>query len=655
HHEDSMFTQRRMNALALLLSLITPAFAAGQSASAPITQASPEQLRGWLKQYPDADANRDGTLTVEEAEAYRQKLVGRQVREAGESGVRHEYTFATMSDGVRIALAVGYPKDFDPNGESRQWPAIFMTCGYTSATTPVDPAGYGEQCVTVVASLRGTGASGGELSPWRPRTWQDGYEIIENWIVKQPWSNGRVGIEGYSWPGLMGFLTATTNPPSLKAVCVGGLIDDFYRGICYPGGVRNSGFPVDWLNNYYRADGPFGSGAAAMQARGLDDAAYGAIAEGRPVRDLTRDILWDLLHEPLDGPKWHVQNLATYAEQIRAPIMIGHAWQDEQTGPGGWQLWKRVPEDVPKRLFLTNGNHGVGPTPGADRDAWFAQWLLDRPDAEAVDPARRVECYFETRCEVRGGPGIRGEPLFAADFPLPGTRFTRYYLREGGALSTNSPPADEAADRYAVTHAPPSGAESRVLYRLPFEEPAAICGPAVLSLWATLTTIDTDFYVLLADEAPDGTFYGLQRGLLRASHRAIDPERSDYVECDGARQLIRPHHPHTSLQPVAPQEATEYQIEIPSLGHVFRPGHKLALVIMRPIEGDWIGVTKSGAPSYRYDSHPPPGTVTILHDAAHPSSLLLPVLPELPPLPDPPVTIDQQAGLQPAGDRDAVR
>lgn len=650
-----MLTKRWMAASALLLSLVALASAAGQVPSAPITKASPEQLGSWLKQYPDADANRDGSLTVEEAEAYRQKLVQRQAQESGTSGLRHEYTFATMTDGVRIALSVGYPKGFDPSGRSRKWPAIFITCGYTFATAPVDPAGYGEQCVTVVASLRGTGASGGELSPWRPRTWQDGHEIIENWIVKQPWSNGRVGIEGYSWPGLMGFLTATTNPPSLKAVCVGGLIEEFYRGICYPGGIRNSGFPVDWLNNYHRLDGPFGSGLAAMQARGLDDGAYRSIVESRPVRDLTQDILWDLLHEPLDGPKWQAQNLATYAAQIRAPIMIGHAWQDEQTGPSGWQLWKRVPEDVPKRLFLTNGNHGVGPTPVADRDAWFAHWLLDRPTAEAVDPARRVECYFETRCEVRGGPGIRGEPLFAADFPLPGTRFTRYYLREGSTLSTNSPQKDEAADRYAVTHAPPRGAESRVLYRLQFEEPTAICGPAVLSLWATLTTIDTDLYVLLADEAPDGTFYGLQRGLLRASHRALDPERSDYVECDGCKQLVRPHHPHTSLQPVTPHEPTEYQIEIPAFGHVFRPGHTLALVITRPMEGDWIGVTKSGAPSYRYDSCPPPGKVTILRDAAHPSSLLLPVLPELPPLPDPPVPIDQQAGLQPAAGRDAVR
>ncbi len=41
-----------------------------------------------------------------------------------------------------------------------------------------------------------------------------------------------------------------------------------------------------------------------------------------------------------------------------------------------------------------------------------------------------------------------------------------------------------------------------------------------------------------------------------------------------------------------------------------------------------------------------PATVTILHAPAHPSRLLLPVLSELPPLRDPPVPVDQQAGIQ---------
>jgi hypothetical protein len=185
-----------------------------------------------------------------------------------------------------------------------------------------------------------------------------------------------------------------------------------------------------------------------------------------------------------------------------------------------------------------------------------------------------------------------------------------------------------------------------VRYQLKFAEPTAICGPAVLTLWAQLTTVDTDFGVLVADQGPDGKLFGLQRGLLRASHRALDRQRSDYTEADGQRLLVRPHHPHDRVEPVTPGEPTEYQIEIFACGHVFRPGHQLALIITRPPADDPIGATRSGSPSYRYDSHPPPGKVTILHDAEHPSSVLLPVLPELPPLGADPVPLDQQAGLQ---------
>jgi uncharacterized protein len=646
-----MSTKRSVMGLALLLSLLLAAPLTAQAVSPPISQASSEQLRQWLRQYPQADANRDGELTVEEAERYRQKLAGDKARSDGQSapGFRHEYTFATMTDGVKIALAVGYPRGFDPADAGRKWPVIFRTCGYPGVTVPANPAEYGDRYVTVQASIRGSGASGGALSPWKPRTWQDGYEIIENWTVKQPWSNGKVGIHGFSWPGLVGFLTATTQPPSLKAVCVGGLIDDFYRGIGYIGGVRNCGFPVDWINNFYRADGPFGSGAAARDGRGLDEAAYQAIVAGRPPYDLTQDLLWLLLHEPLDGPGWREQSLRTYAARIRTPILITHAWQDEQTGPTGWQLWKRVPDDVPKRLVVGQGNHGTCPSPVGGPAAWFGHWLLDEPDALTADPPRRVECYFESRGSVNGGPIVRNPPLLACDFPLPRTRWTRYYLRSGDKLDATAPEPAEPGDAYRVLHSSAIGADQLACYLLKFDEPTAICGPAVLTLWATLTTLDTDFYVLLADQGPDGRLFGLQRGLLRASHRAWDRTRSDYVESEGQRLLVRPHRSHDRVEPVVPHEPVEYQIEIFAVGHVFRPGHKLALVITRPPADDPIGTTKSGSPSYRYDSHPPPATVTILHDTEHPSSLLLPLLPELPPLADPPVPIDQQAGLQPAG------
>ncbi len=252
----------------------------------PIDGASAEQLRQWLKEYPQADANHDGVLSVAEARAYYEKIQWERLeKQASHIGkFRHEFTFATMSDGVKIALAIGYPKGFDPADRRRKWPAILQMCGYTFVTVPGDPAEYGHGCVTVHASIRGSGVSGGQLNPWQSRTWQDGYEIIENWIVKQPWSNGKVGIHGYSWPGLMGFLIATTRPPSLKAVCIGGLFSDCYRDIGYVGGIRNYGFPIDWLNRCYASDGPFGSGFAAAGARGLDRASYLSIVNSRPAQ-----------------------------------------------------------------------------------------------------------------------------------------------------------------------------------------------------------------------------------------------------------------------------------------------------------------------------------------------------------------------------------
>jgi predicted acyl esterase len=243
---------------------------------------------------------------------------------------------------------------------------------------------------------------------------------------------------------------------------------------------------------------------------------------------------------------------------------------------------------------------------------------------------------------------VGGPFLAAGDFPLPDTRWTRFYLRDGNKLSITEPSPAEKPDSYQVTFQNVRTPAERFTYQLEFPEPTVICGPAVLTLWATLTNLDTDFFVLLSDVAPDGKSYGLQRGLLRASHRSLDPERSDYVTVAGQKVLIRPHHPHNRPEPVTPHVPCEFQIEIPALGHVFRPGHKLAMTITRPPLADPIGVTKSGVPSYQYDSHPPAGTVTILHDAEHPSRLLLPLLPKLPPVPSDPVPLPRQAGLQEA-------
>ena len=115
-----------------------------------------------------------------------------------------------MDDGVQIALAVAFPTGFDPADTTTKWPALFEMDGYEGGALPVSPASWGGHYVTIHASLRGTGCSGGAFDLFSARSAQDGHDIIDGWIANQPWSNGDVGIIGHSYPGLTGFWVHVT-------------------------------------------------------------------------------------------------------------------------------------------------------------------------------------------------------------------------------------------------------------------------------------------------------------------------------------------------------------------------------------------------------------------------------------------------------------
>ncbi len=404
-----------------------------------------QQLARWLRQYPQADADGDGVLTLDEANAYRQKML--QDRAAGPVDFPAEYTFATMSDGVQIALAVGFPRGFDRGDTSRKWPAMLEMMGYPDSTIAKSPRSFNDRYVTVRASVRGAGASGGVIRAISPRTGQDGYEVIENWIVKQPWSNGKVALHGHSWGGLTGLMIAATNPPHLSAASVSGLFDDVYRDIGRIGGIRNSGFPVNWTINLYKPTGPFDSGLAAKRARSMSDQEYQAIVDARPPWDLTHSILWKSLTGQHYEDVYALASPGSYAAEIRVPIHIMHAYQDEQTGPSGVWLWSKIASDVPKRLVLSNGNHGDVGHFNRERMQWLDFWTLEdgqNDPAHFTDPQRRVQVYFETTETVN-------LPLVVEDFPLPNTRWVRYFLADQQRLAPEVPAGDSGGDSWRCT------------------------------------------------------------------------------------------------------------------------------------------------------------------------------------------------------------
>ena len=488
----------------------------------PATQSEPtaEQLKKWLEQYPQADANRDGVLTREEAEAYRRRCTSsgavRRRPATRNSGRSSRTPRCPMACGSRWPWLI--PASLTRAATSRQWPAMLEMHGYPDSTVPRSPGDFGDQYVTVRVSLRGAGASEGTIQAISHRNGLDGHEVIENWIVQQPWSNGKVALHGHSWGGLSAFMIAATNPPHLTAVAVSGLLDDIYRDIGRIGGVRNAGFPVEWMVNLYKPTGPFDSSEAARQARGLSAEEYQELLSARPPWDLEHDVLWNSLTSSRRRPEFAAASPGTFASGVRArftsctrirtnrrgPAACGSGSTLRTTCRSGWCC----PMAITVTWAASVANVWNGSTTG------HCATGRGSPQ-EFSDPARRVQVYFDT---PRKSQSVN-PPLVAADFPLPQTAWTRYYFRAGQQLSTQPPPADESGeDAYSVAVGRPDADMEGVHYLLAFDKPTALCGPIGVTFWATCTTVDTDFYVAVADVDAQGVVQLLQRGLLRGSH-----------------------------------------------------------------------------------------------------------------------------------------
>lgn len=150
--------------------------------------------------------------------------------------------YVRMPDGVEIAVYLTFPDQW--TGES-QLPVVMKYDGYTGAGEPaemegtVDPDRY----VQAMVGVRGAGCSGGQFHLFGSQHARDGAQVVE-WLARQPWSNGNVGLYGHSYSGFMALFVAAQRPPHLKAVTASGIAADLFRGVAFPGGIPNRTFPA---------------------------------------------------------------------------------------------------------------------------------------------------------------------------------------------------------------------------------------------------------------------------------------------------------------------------------------------------------------------------------------------------------------------------
>ena len=545
-----------------------------------------------------------------------------------------ETVYVRMRDGVRLAVDF-----YRPDAEGK-FPALLAYCVYGKdvQVLPVKQpqgrenslvwdgtmeAGNTEYFVSrgyvhVIADVRGCGDSEGEYVGMCGKTdGQDGYDLIE-WIARQPWCDGNVGMVGISYLAAVQVYTAIEQPPHLKAIFPWEVWTDLYTQIATSGGVIH---PMMYRLYSGRGMDPGQTNGSGMAHKNH----VCATVKNTPPDKLEKlwkkrlsdpdlmvySIYWsclryptksplfaDFLFNPNDGPFYRERSPYPNYEKIKVPLFTGGPWVG-MWPDGAFSLYNNV--NVPRKIIMA-------PLALCDERPWYQlhdevvrwmdHWLKGKDTGMMKEPPIKFFLLGanEWRCEH--------------EWPLARTEWTKYYLRSRGRLMTEAARFNEGPDCFIQQPLDETSEVNSVKFSTgPFNRDIEVIGPMAVYFYAAIDQEDSNWHVSVYDVDSSGAKKALLTGgWLKASHRAVDENHSKPWE---------PRHLHDKNVPVIPGEVNEYVIGLSHIANVFKAGHHLEIEIdsMDTMPGG-LHVCSSKTTLHK-----------IYHDPKYKSYLLLPVIP----------------------------
>ncbi|HEV3087707.1 MAG TPA: CocE/NonD family hydrolase [Candidatus Elarobacter sp.] len=463
-----------------------------------------------------------------------------------------------------LAFQDGYPSAWNLMAEKHPDVTAGSTNKYQNWEV-VDPEKWvpdGYACVRV--DSRGAGRSPGFLDPWSPRETQDLAQCIE-WAGTQPWSSGKVGLNGISYYAMNQWYVASLQPPHLAAMCAWEGAADFYRDLTHHGGILCT-FAQNWYDMQVKTV-QHGVGERGPRSAVTGELVCGSetLAEEELARNRA-DFGGDILAHPLDD-EYHRSRSPVW-QRVTVPFLSAANWGGQGLHPrGNFEAFVRAAS--PEKWLEVHG---------------IEHWTEFYTDYGVKLQKQFFAHYLKGEGTLRDWPRVRLQVRHVDRFverheetwPIARTQWTKLYLDlDARALGTN-PPVSSSPVRLEFK----ALGDGITFLAEPLEHETEITGPLAARLFVSSSTTDADVFVILRAFAPDGeevVFQGaidphtpLAQGWLRASHRALDPALTTEY---------RPFHTHPAPEPLVPGEPVQLDVELWPTSIVLPAGYRLALTV----------------------------------------------------------------------------
>jgi len=483
-------------------------------------------------------------------------------------GMEIQTAWIPMPDGVRLSADLYRPTggkagerfpvllEYLPyrkhEARSRNWPlySYFVQRGY----------------VVAAVDIRGTGNSEGRIVPYEYSDIEhaDG-DVAIDWLSKQDWSNGNVGMFGISWGGFNSIQMAARDVPALKAIIAIDATEDLYQD------------DVHYMDGIMHVD----SWEMSMDLDNARPGAPGYVVDDDNFRNRFDVEPWTLSHkrQQRDGPYWDRASLRDRYDEIRIPTFHIGGWYD------GYR------DSLPRML-----EHAKNAPVKAMIGAWHHTWPNEPYPGPGMEWRHEAVRWFDHWLKGED-TGIMDEPRFAVfvrDWHPPGPRLEdapgRWRYEDGWPIARIRDQVLYPQDNHTLAAAPP-GATTHQLRYLPSVGVEA-GGPVMW--WGDVAPDQrgTDAFSLVYDSGPldqDVEILGFPRAILTV---AADATRANWiarlsdVAPDGtvtqvAGAAMNGTHRESAREPKAlvPGEPFELDIEMHYTSWVFPKGHRIRLAV----------------------------------------------------------------------------